>query len=146
MLNASGGRRLSPVVAAGLGAFAGMYSCTLTMMRLSMWFAPLLGLVVAVVVFKLLSLSGPSVDAAAVPKRTRPWLNGLVAWLVCIGVGGGIAWNAVQLSPPGDSMHHDPIVAVGLWMGAIFGLPVAILVGFMSRMQNRRAARPPAEQ
>lgn len=155
-------RRISPVVAAGIGAFAGVYSCSMTVMTLPMGMAPVLGIVVAVGVFLLISMADrpsaarlnipeqspldiPSTESLAEPlaeppARLRPVVNGLVAWAVCTVVGGAIAFEVAQVSPD-PWMHQHPVYAIGLMAGGIFGLPVAILVALTSWFQNRHSAR-----
>lgn len=155
-------RRISPVVAAGIGAFAGVYSCSMTVMTFPMGVAPVLGIVVAIGVFLLIStadrpraaalnaaeeplLEAPSAESIAEPlpeppTRSRPIVNAMVAWAVCTVVGGAIAFEVARDSPD-PWMHQHPVYAIGLMAGGIFGFPVAILVALTSWFQNRHAAR-----
>ena len=143
---------MPPALAAGLSAFAGMTACSFTMDSLTVLFAPLLGIAVSALAFRVfqmpkstvsLDAAAPEPDLGAAPAKLteRPWFAGFVAWAVCAGVGAGIALSAVLVSPPGDWMRQHPIVWVGFWIGAIFGLPVGLLTWLGAWWLKRRAVQ-----
>lgn len=143
-------RALSLELAAGVGALVGFYTCYLTLPFLSMWYAPPLGIVVALLVFTLTMMaraeeepvaspvlgvtSDPTLDyRPAIASGGLPWAAAGLAWIACAVLGGLYAYGIRELAPGHDLRSF---AADGLFGGALLGVPVALGILYLGRRKR----------
>jgi hypothetical protein len=135
--------RAWPSIAAGLAALAGMNSCARAMIPLSMFAAPVVGVIVAAALFAILLALRPAAEREA-EQRQRVRIAAAVAWLVCIGACWRFATH-VRGGLSGESrIYGGPAVMASLVVGAVLGSIISTLVQRIGMAQYyRQAAAPP---
>jgi hypothetical protein len=128
--------RTWPAFAAAIATFAGMTSCVATVMPLTMFGAPLLGLGIVALLFSFLLALSPAAPNER-EQRDRVHFAAAIAWMVSVGTCWRFATQVNALSRGGGS-YDNTTVNISIFSGVVLGIAIAMLVARIGMAQYRR--------
>lgn len=133
--------RTWPAVAAAIATFGGMTSCIATVMPLSMFGAPLVGIGIVALLFSfLLALSPAAPDERE--QRDRIHFAAAIAWLVSVATCWRFA-TLVNGRSAGASPYDGTMRQVAVSSGVVLGIFIAAIVNRIGMAQYRRQVAVP---